>query len=145
MRKICSQGVTFLLLVLLLSLGACQEFIHNSFDTFTGRIVDKEGNPVVGLELIVTQDLDFGVAQAPVAKSIIYKVKTTNRGEFRLVVPSRTDISFNTGYFLLLTAPVQFEMEDDGMSVLYRYYSFSTAGRDAEGMIDLGTLKIVRE
>ncbi|MCM0042003.1 MAG: hypothetical protein NBV61_04470 [Algoriphagus sp.] len=145
MRKICSQGVTFLLLVLLLSLGACQEFIHNSFDTFTGRIVDKEGNPVVGLELIVTQDLDFGVAQAPVAKSIIYKVKTTIRGEFRVVVPSRTDISFNTKYFLLLTAPVQFEMEDDGMSVLYRYYSFSTAGRDTEGMIDLGTLKIVRE
>lgn len=145
MRKICSQGVTFLLLVLLLSLGACQEFIHNSFDTFTGRIVDKEGNPVVGLELIVTQELDFGVTQAPVAKSIIYKVKTTNRGEFRLVVPSRTDISFNTEYFLLLTAPVQFEMEDAGMSVLYRYYSFSTAGRDAEGMIDLGTLKIVRE
>jgi hypothetical protein len=145
MRKICSQGVTFLLLVLLLSLGACQEFIHNSFDTFTGRIVDKEGNPEVGLELIVTQDLDFGVAQAPVAKSIIYKVKTTNRGEFRVVVPSRTDISFNTKYFLLLTAPVQFEMEDDGMSVLYRYYSFSTAGRDTEGMIDLGTLKIVRE
>lgn len=145
MRKICNQGVTFLLLVLLLSLGACQEFIHNSFDTFTGRIVDKEGNPVAGLELIVTQDLDFGVAQAPVAKSIIYKVTTTNRGEFRLVVPSRTDISFNTEYFLLLTAPVQFEMEDAGMSVLYRYYSFSTAGRDAEGMIDLGTLKIVRE
>ena len=107
--------------------------------------MDKEGNPVAGLELIVTQDLDFGVAQPPVAKSIIYKVKTTNRGEFRLVVPSRTDISFNTEYFLLLTAPVQFEMEDAGMSVLYRYYSFSTSGRDAEGMIDLGTLKIVRE
>lgn len=145
MRKICSQGVTFLLLFLLLSLGACQEFIHNSFDTFTGRIVDKEGNPVAGLELIVTQDLDFGVAQPPVAKSIIYKVKTTNRGDFRLVVPSRTDISFNTEYFLLLTAPVQFEMEDAGMSVLYRYYSFSTSGRDADGVIDLGILKIVRE
>ena len=104
-----------------------------------------EGNPVAGLELIVTQDLDFGVAQPPVAKSIIYKVKTTNRGEFRLVVPSRTDISFNTEYFLLLTAPVQFELEDAGMSVLYRYFSFSTSGRDADGVIDLGILKIVRE
>jgi hypothetical protein len=78
----------FVLAILLFSLGACQEFIHNSFDTFTGRIVDVEGNPVAGLEFIVTQELDFGVAQPPVAKSIIYKVKTTNRGEFRLVVPS---------------------------------------------------------
>jgi hypothetical protein len=104
-----------------------------------------EGNPVADLELTLTQDLDFGVAQPPVAKSIIYTIKTTNRGEFRLVVPSRTDISFNTEYFLLLTAPVQFELEDSGMSVLYRYYSFTTAGRAADGVIDLGTLKIVRE
>jgi hypothetical protein len=31
------------------------------------------------------------------------------------------------------------------MSVLYRYYSFSTADRAADGVIDLGTLKIVSE
>ena len=145
MRKICSQGITFLLLVLLLSLGACQEFIHNSFDTFTGKIVDVEGKPVADLELILTQDLDFGVAQPPVAKSIIYSIKTTNRGEFRLVVPARTDISFNTEYFLLLSAPAQFELEESGMSVLYRHYSFSTADRAADGTINLGTLKIVRQ
>jgi hypothetical protein len=145
MRKICSQGITFLLLVLLLSLGACQEFIHNSFDTFTGKIVDVDGKPVADLELILTQDLDFGVAQPPVAKSIIYRVKTTSRGEFRMVVPARTDISFNREYFLLLSAPAQFELEDTGMSVLYRYYPFSTADRAADGVIDLGTLKIVRE
>lgn len=145
MRKICSQGITFLLLILLLSLGACQEFIHNSFDTFTGKIVDVEGNPVADLELILTQDLDFGAAQPPVAKSIIYRVKTTSRGEFRMVVPARTDISFNTEYYLLLSAPAQFELEDTGMSVLYPYFSFSTADRAADGVIDLGTLKIVRE
>ena len=62
-----------------------------------------------------------------------------------MVVPARTDISFNTEYFLLLSAPAQFELEDTGMSVLYRYYSFSTADRAADGVIDLGTLKIVRE
>jgi len=145
MRKICSQGITFLLLLLLLSLGACQEFIHNSFDTFTGKIVDVEGNPVADLELILTQDLDFGVAQPPIAKSIIYKIKTSNRGEFRMVVPSRMDSSFNTEYFLLLSAPAQFELEESGMSVLYRYFSFSIAERAADGVIDLGTLKIVRQ
>ncbi len=145
MRSIRFLGLSILPICLLLSLGACQEFIHNSFDTFTGKIVDVDGKPVAGLELILTQDLDFGVAQPPVAKSIIYRVKTTNRGEFRLVVPARTDISFNTEYFLLLSAPAQFELEESGMSVLYRYYSFSTADRAADGVIDLGTLKIVRE
>lgn len=137
--------ISILLILILAFSSSCQEFIHNSFDTFSGRIVDVEGNPVAGLEFILTQDLDFGVAQPPVAKSIIYKVKTTNRGEFRLVVPSRTDISINTEYFLLLTAPAQFELKESGMSVLYRYYSFTTAGRAADGVIDLGTLKIVRE
>jgi hypothetical protein len=135
-----------ILLILILALSSsCQEFIHNSFDTFTGKIVDAEGKPVADLELILTQDLDFAVSQPPVSKSIIYTIKTTNRGEFRLVVPARTDISFNTEYFLLLSAPVQFELEESGMSVLYRYYSFSTADRATDGVIDLGTLKIVRE
>jgi len=145
MSSIRFLALPILRIFLLLSLVSCQEFIHNSFDTFTGKIVDVDGKPVADLELILTQDLDFGVAQPPVAKSIIYRVKTTSRGEFRMVVPARTDISFNTEYFLLLSAPAQFELEDTGMSVLYRYYSFSTADRAADGVIDLGTLKIVRE
>ena len=145
MSSIRFLALPILRIFLLLSLVSCQEFIHNSFDTFTGKIVDVDGKPVADLELILTQDLDFGVAQPPVAKSIIYRVKTTSRGEFRMVVPARTDISFNTEYFLLLSAPAQFELEDTGMSVLYRYYSFSTADRAADGEIDLGTLKIVRK
>lgn len=141
-------GLLFLfigLVVLLLTLSACQEFIHNSFDTFRGQVVDVEGKAVPGLEFIVTQDLDFGVVLAPVAKSVIYTVKTDDKGEFSFVLPARQDTSFDKEYFLLLTAPVQFELEDAGMSVLYRYYLFSTAGRDSDGVIDLGTLKIIRE
>ena len=145
MSSIRFLGLPILLFCILLTLSACQEFIHNSFDTFTGKIVDVEGNPVADLELILTQDIDFGVAQPPIAKSIIYKIKTSNRGEFRMVVPSRMDSSFNTEYFLLLSAPAQFELEESGMSVLYRYFSFSTAERAADGVIDLGTLKIVRQ
>ena len=145
MSSIRFLALPILRIFLLLSLVSCQEFIHNSFDTFTGKIVDVDGKPVADLELILTQDLDFGVAQPPVAKSIIYSIKTTNRGEFRMVVPARTNISFNTEYFLLLSSPVQFELEESGMSVLYRYYSFSTADRAADGTINLGTLKIVRQ
>ena len=62
---------SLLLAILLLSLGACQEFIHNSFDTFTGQVVDKEGKAVPGLELTLSQNIDFLNGQVPVAKSIV--------------------------------------------------------------------------
>uniref|UniRef100_UPI004048E9C9 hypothetical protein n=1 Tax=Algoriphagus sp. TaxID=1872435 RepID=UPI004048E9C9 len=144
MRKICSKGFSFLLLSLLLSLSSCQEFIHNSFDTFTGRIVDVEGNPVAGLELIVTQELDFG-PQEPVAKTVIYKVKTDGRGEFRFVLPSRNEYFINSYFFLLLTAPAQFQMEVFGELVTINYISVTDVEKGTDGVRDLGTLKIVRE
>ena len=145
MRKICSQGVTFLLLVLLLSLGACQEFIHNSFDTFTGRIVDKEGKAVPGLELTLSQNIDFLNGQVPVAKSIVYRIKTDERGEFSFVLPSRTDNSFEKEYYLLLTAPARFQTEFNGVLLTENFLLATDAPRDADGVRDLGVLKIVRE
>ena len=134
----------FVLAILLFSLGACQEFIHNSFDTFTGRLVDVEGNPVAGLELIVTQELDFG-PQEPVAKTVIYKVKTDGRGEFRFVLPSRNEYSINSYCFLLLTAPSKFQLEVFGELVTINYISVTDAEKGTDGVRDLGTLKIVRE
>ena len=61
----------FVLAILLFPLGACQEFIHNSFDTITGQVVDKEGKAVPGLELTLSQNIDFLNGQVPVAKSIV--------------------------------------------------------------------------
>jgi hypothetical protein len=145
MRKICSQGVTFLLLVLLLSLGACQEFIHNSFDTFTGRIVDKEGKTVPGLELTFSKGIDFLDGQVPVAKSIVYRIKTDEKGEFSFVLPSRMDSSFENEYFLLLTAPARFQTEFNGVLLTENFLLATDAPRDADGVRDLGILKIVRE
>lgn len=145
MRKICSQGITFLLLVLLLSLGACQEFIHNSFDTFTGQVVDKEGKAVPGLELTLSQNIDFLDGQVPVAKSIVYRIKTDERGEFSFVLPSRTDNSFEKEYYLLLTAPARFQTEFNGVLLTENFLLATDAPRDADGVRDLGVLKIVRE
>ena len=145
MRKICSQGVTFLLLVLLLSLGACQEFIHNSFDTFTGRIVDKEGKAVPGLELTLSQNIDFLNGQVPVAKSIVYRIKTDERGEFSFILPSRTDSSFENEYYLMLTAPARFQTEFNGVLLTENFLLATDAPRDADGVRDLGVLKIIRE
>ena len=145
MRKICSQGITFLLLVLLLSLGACQEFIHNSFDTFTGQVVDKEGKAVPGLELTLSQNIDFLNGQVPVAKSIVYQIKTDERGEFSFVLPSRTDNSFEKEYYLLLTAPARFQTEFNGVLLTENFLLATDAPRDADGVRDLGVLKIVRE
>ena len=145
MRKICSQGITFLLLVLLLSLGACQEFIHNSFDTFTGQVVDKEGKAVPGLELTLSQNIDFLNGQVPVAKSIVYRIKTDERGEFSFVLPSRTDNSFEKEYYLLLTAPARFQTEFNGVLLTENFLLATDAPRDADGVRDLGVLKIIRE
>ena len=145
MRKICSQGITFLLLVLLLSLGACQEFIHNSFDTFTGQVVDKEGKGVPGLELTLSQNIDFLDGQVPVAKSIVYRIKTDERGEFSFVLPSRTDSSFEKEYYLLLTAPARFQTEFNGVLLTENFLLATDAPRDADGVRDLGVLKIIRE
>ena len=103
-----------------------------------------EGNPVAGLEFIVTQELDFG-PQEPVAKTVIYKVKTDDRGEFRFVLPSRNEYSINSYYFLLLAAPAQFQMEVFGELVTINYISVTDVEKGTDGVRDLGTLKIVRE
>ncbi len=145
MRKICSQGITFLLLVLLLSLGACQEFIHNSFDTITGQVVDKEGKAVPGLELTLSQNIDFLNGQVPVAKSIVYRIKTDEKGEFSFVLPSRMDSSFEKEYYLLLTAPARFQTEFNGVLLTENFLLATDAPRDADGVRDLGILKIIRE
>ena len=133
-------GVAFLLL----SLSACQEFIHNSFDTFTGKIVDAEGKPVANLEFSVTQELDFAMA-GPVPKSVIYKVQTDEKGAFSFVLPSRSDDAFNNYYFLWLSAPLLFQTEGFGEPVRERFLSVPGVARATGGVRDLGTLKIVRE
>jgi hypothetical protein len=135
----------FVLAILLFPLGACQEFIHNSFDTFTGRVVDKEGKAVPGLELTLSQNIDFLNGQVPVAKSIVYRIKTDEKGEFSFVLPSRMDSSFEKEYYLLLTAPARFQTEFNGVLLTENFLLATDAPRDADGIRDLGVLKIVRE
>lgn len=135
----------FVLAILLFPLGACQEFIHNSFDTFTGRVVDKEGKAVPGLELTLSQNIDFLNGQVPVAKSIVYRIKTDEKGEFSFVLSSRMDSSFEKEYYLLLTAPARFQTEFNGVLLTENFLLATDAPRDADGIRDLGVLKIVRE
>ena len=135
----------FVLAILLFPLGACQEFIHNSFDTITGQVVDKEGKAVPGLELTLSQNIDFLNGQVPVAKSIVYRIKTDEKGEFSFVLPSRMDSSFEKEYYLLLTAPARFQTEFNGVLLTENFLLATDAPRDADGIRDLGVLKIVRE
>lgn len=144
MSSIRFLGRPILLISLFLSLVSCQEFIHNSFDTFTGRVVDVDGNPVAGLEFVVTQELDFGPLE-PVAKTVVYRVRTDGRGAFRFVLPSRNEYSVNNYYFLLLTSPAQFQMEVFGELVTINYISVTDVEKGTAGVRDLGTLKIVCE
>jgi hypothetical protein len=135
----------FVLAILLFSLGACQEFIHNSFDTFTGRIVDKEGKGVPGLELTVSQDIDFLNGQVPAAKSIVYRIKTDERGEFSFILPTRHPDAVDKFSYLSLSVPYRFQTEFNGVLLTENFLLASDAPRDADGVRDLGVLKIVRE
>ncbi|MFM7629884.1 MAG: hypothetical protein ACKO44_10240 [Algoriphagus sp.] len=131
MKKICSQVVTFLVLVLLISLGACQEFVHNSFDTFTGRVVDQEGKRFPGLELTVSQDIDFLNGQVPAAKSIIYGIKTDERGEFSFILPTRHPDAVDKYSYLSLTVPYRFQTEFNGVFVTENFLLASDAPEPA--------------
>ena len=89
--------------------------------------------------------VDFLDGQVPVAKSIVYRIKTDERGEFSFVLPSRTDNSFEKEYYLLLTAPARFQTEFNGVLLTENFLLATDAPRDADGVRDLGVLKIVRE
>jgi len=143
MKKIRKSPLLFAIFLFLL--GACQEFVHNSFDTFTGRVVDQEGKRFPGLELTVSQDIDFMNGQVPAAKSIVYRIKTDERGEFSFILPTRHPDAVDKYSYLSLTVPYRFQTEFNGEFVTENFLLASDAPRDADEVRDLGVLKIVRE
>jgi hypothetical protein len=55
------------------------------------------------------------------------------------------DSSFEKEYYLLLTAPARFQTEFNGVLLTENFLLATDAPRDADGIRDLGVLKIVRE
>lgn len=121
---------------------ACQEFVHDSFDTFSGRLVDEAGRPLSGVELVITQDLDFTDFQNPVSNSSIYAMRTDISGRFKFVVPSRY---FDNLYFLQIKPPYWFEVDFAGEKELRNFIEASPSDRDAFGVVSMGDLKVAEK
>jgi hypothetical protein len=128
------------ILLLTLLFTGCQEFIHDSFDTYTGRVIDESGQPLSGVELLFTQDMDFSDFPNPVSNFSIYTIKTDLSGRFKFVVPSRY---FNDLYYLQVKPPYWFEIDFGGEKYFLNFTEASSSERDAFGVVALGDLKVV--
>lgn len=137
-RKLFPVGV----LSVLSLFTACQEFVHDSFDTFSGRVVNQSDRPVAGVELVFTQELDFTDFQNPVSNSSIYKIKTDISGRFKFVVPTR---NFDNVYYLQIKPPYRFEIDFGGEKEFRNYILESNSDRDAFGVVSLGDLIVVEK
>ncbi len=138
MKKLFHLGIFSMTLLL----TGCQEFIHNSFDTFYGRVVDELGQPLAGVELTITQDLDFTDFQNPVSNSFIYEIKTDLSGRFKFVVPSKY---FDNFYYLQIKPPYWFEVDFGGGKEFRNFTEASPSDRDALGVVSLGDLKVAEK
>lgn len=125
---------------LLFMAQGCQEFIHDSFDTFRGVVVDQSGDPIPNLRMrLFSESSTLNILNIP-NSSLIYTLNTDSQGRFKVVVPSR-----NINNFYLLKAPesFRFEVNQSDMVITDEFLQFDSSLRDAEGVIDLGNLILI--
>jgi hypothetical protein len=142
MKYFKQDSIAKILLFSLLAFAmGCEEFIDDSFDTFTGVIVDEEGQPIPGLELIFTQDFNFSDFQNPKSNSSIYIDQTNDLGEFRFVAPSRQRDNF---YYLEIQSPYLLEIDFFGEPQIQNYLLINSSEKDENGVVALGFLKAIK-
>jgi hypothetical protein len=108
----------------------CQEFIHDSFDTFQGKTLTKTGDPIANLRL----NLYSG-------SSLVYSFTTGSQGEFRVVLPSK---NINTSYRMTVKEPFFFEINRFDQIFMDNSLMLDPSLRTANGVIDLGTVILVQ-
>lgn len=109
----------------------CQDFIHDSFDTFQGKMVTKTGDPIANLRL----NLYSG-------SSLVYSFTTGNQGEFRVVLPSK---NLNTSYNMTVREPFFFEINRFDQIFTDNSLMLDPSLRTANGVIDLGNVILVQK
>ncbi|MDP2040968.1 MAG: hypothetical protein Q8S14_05285 [Algoriphagus sp.] len=109
----------------------CQEFIHDSFDTFQGKTLTKTGDPIANLRL----NLYSG-------SSLVYSFTTGSQGEFRVVLPSK---NINTSYSMTVREPFFFEINRFDQIFTDNSLMLDPSLRTANGVIDLGELILVEK
>lgn len=109
----------------------CQEYIHDSFDTFQGKTLTKTGDPLANLRL----NLYSG-------SSLVYSFTTGNQGEFRVVLPSK---NLDTSYRMTVREPFFFEINQFDQIFTDNSLMLDPSLRTAKGVIDLGELILVEK
>jgi hypothetical protein len=109
----------------------CQEYIHDSFDTFQGKTLTKTGDPLANLRL----NLYSG-------SSLVYSFTTGNQGEFRVVLPSK---NLDTSYRMTVREPFFFEINQFDQIFTDNSLMLDPSLRTANGVIDLGELILVEK
>lgn len=142
MQKNTLQLKKPLIFVFLLFMAqGCQEFIHDSFDTFQGVVVDQSGDPIPNLRMrLFSESSTLNILNIP-NSSLIYTLTTDNQGAFKVVVPSR-----NINNFYLLNAPesFRFEVNQSDRIITEEFLQFDSSLRDAKGVIELGNVILVK-
>lgn len=127
-----SQTKNLLIFIFFMFLAqGCQEFIHDSFDTFQGNMVTKTGEPISNLRLKFYSE-----------SSLVYSFTTGDQGEFKVVLPSK-----NLDDFYRLEVPGSFRFEINQFNLVYTDKSLrlDPSISDANGVIDLGNVILVQQ
>lgn len=122
--------IKIILIFILFVVQGCQEYIHDSFDTFQGKMVTKTGDPIANLRL----NLYSG-------SSLVYSFTTGNQGEFRVVLPSK---NFDTSYKMTVREPFFFEINQFDQIFTDNSLMLDPYLRTAKGVIDLGNVILVQ-
>lgn len=131
-----------MLLPLVVFLGqACQEFIDDSFETFQVRLVDQQGIPHAGLELLLSQNNPEFPLPNHQQKPIIYTLKTSDDGRLQFVLPAK---NLDNDYYLEVSPPYVFEVDYAGESIQRSFFSIGLYEKDIDGVVDLGELLILK-
>ena len=124
-----SKRVLIFIFLLFVAQG-CQEFIHDSFDTFQGKTLTKTGDPIANLRL----NLYSG-------SSLVYSFTTGSQGEFRVVLPSK---NLDTSYRMSVREPFFFEINQFDQIFTDNSLMLDPSLRTANGVIDLGNVILVQ-
>jgi hypothetical protein len=135
-RLLLLRIASFLLLLFLLP--ACQEYIHDSFDTFSGQIVDQDGNHLPNFKLKVLRIPSEFANEVSDSQNLVYRLETDNQGKVRFILPSR-----NEGWYLESESDFIFEYELFDTILRNDYLQLLGSNRDENGMVDFGTVKAI--
>lgn len=139
----CKFAPVFLIIyVLVFFTSGCKEFENNNFSSFIGVIVDEEGRPVAGLDLLFVAEPQWWNLDAEVTfDRIIYQQQTNNLGEFRFVVPRN---NLNERYGIGVEEPNRLVFERFAEEVAASIVPVNSDERDGDGVIQVGLIQLRR-